>query len=512
MKHIIDRIRCSLKLQLSLVFMALTILIILVSQFFTSFFMERFFISQNKRQLEAVYDMVKELLNYTVESPNCRNVIINEKGNDLYIDLVKICSANRISVYLFTSSGSIVVFTGESLEEKEADRMFDRIFKSSYKKRLIIKQNDDYIIQRYNNHSSGSSYMELISKPESNDKFILRTDLKAIKRHVLLSIQFARYSLLMIVPLSFLLIWFLTRAITRPVIKLTQISEKMINLDFDAKFDIRSSNEIGVLGANVNKLSQVLENTISELKSLNLSLREDVQQKEENERKMSEFVAAVSHDLKTPLALIQGYAEGLKEFINDDAESREFYCDVIMDEANKMNGMIKQLINLNYLEVDSEKLHMQRIDMVSLLRNISNQYEYALQQREISLKIVVSDDVKCAWGDELKIEEVLNNYVTNAIDHVKGVDNEDGVIVITLKKNNDKFRFEIFNTGDLIPEQDLERLWDKFFKVDRARNRQFGGSGIGLSIVKNIMTRHNQAYGVENYKNGVMFYFELDLA
>ncbi len=508
----IERIRSSLKLQVSLVFMALTVLIILISQFFTSFFMERFFIDRTKRQLQIAHNMVKELLDYTVESPNSKSFIINGKGNILYINLLKMCSANRISVYLFTSSGSVVVFSGDSLEEKESDKMFERIFKSHYKKRFIVEQSDDYIIHCYNDNLSDSSYMELISKPESEDTFVLRTDLKAIKRHVFLSIQFTRYSLLMIIPLSFLLIWFLTRVITRPVIKLTEISEKMINLDFDAKFDIRSDNEIGVLGANFNKLSQVLENTISELKSLNLSLKEDIQAKDENERKMSEFVSAVSHDLKTPVALIQGYAEGLKEFINDDAESREFYCDVIIDEAGKMNDMIKKLISLNYLELDSEKLNMKRIDMISLVKNISNQYEYSLQQRGTYLKLIVSDYVKCGWGDEFKIEEVINNYITNAIDHVKSVDDEESVIVITLRKNGDKFRFEIFNTGDLIPEQDLDRLWDKFFKVDRARNRQFGGSGIGLSIVKNIMNRHNQAYGVENYKNGVMFYFELDLA
>lgn len=507
----IERIRSSLKLQVSLVFMALTVLIILISQFFTSFFMERFFIDWSKRQLQTAHNMVKELLNYTVESPDSKSFIINEQGNVPYINLLKMCSANRISVYLFTSSGSIVVFSGDSLEQKESDKMFERIFKSDYKKRSVLEQSDDYIIHSYNDSLSGSTYMELISKPESEDTFVIRTDLKAIERHVFLSIQFTRYSLLMIIPLSFLLIWFLTRVITRPIIKMTEISEKMINLDFDAKFDIDSTNEIGVLGNNFNKLSKVLENTISELKSLNLSLKEDIQEKDENERKMSEFVSAVSHDLKTPVALIQGYAEGLKEFINDDAESREFYCDVIIDEAGKMNDMIKKLISLNYLELDSEKLNMQRIDMISLSRNIVNQYEYALQQRKTDLKIVVLDDVKCAWADEFKIEEVINNYVTNAIDHVKSVDNEEGVIVITLRKNGDKFRFEIFNTGDLIPEQDLDRLWDKFFKVDRARNRQFGGSGIGLSIVKNIMNRHNQAYGVENYKNGVMFYFELDL-
>lgn len=508
----IDKIRSSLKLQLSLVFMALTILVISISQFFASVFMERFFVSQSKRQLQSVHTMVKELLDCTIESKNGKSFIISDKGNNLYIDLIKRCSANRISVYVFTSSGAVVVFTGDSLEEKDADRMYERIFKIQNKKGSIKEQNENYIIHRYSNNSSDSSYMELISGPDSDDIFVLRTDLKAIRRHVSLSIQFTRYALLMIIPLSFLLIWFLTRAITRPVIKLTEISERMINLDFDAKFDINSSNEIGVLGANFNKLSKVLENTISELKSLNLSLEEDIQAKDENERKMSEFVAAVSHDLKTPVALIQGYAEGLKEFINDDAESREFYCDVIMDEANKMNGMIKQLISLNYLELDSAKLHMERIDMTLLSRNILNQYEYSLQKKETDLKFVVLDDVKCAWGDELKIEEVLNNYVTNAIDHVKSADNGTPAIEVTLRKNGDKFRFEIFNTGDLIPEQDIERLWDKFFKVDRARNRQFGGSGIGLSIVKNIMTRHNQAYGVENYKNGVMFYFELDLA
>lgn len=508
----IKYIRSSLNLQISLVFMGLTIIIIGLSQFFSNTFMEKFFIAQSKRQLIIANSTVMELMDYLVESEEGESFVILEGGNDLYVDLIKRCSANNISVYLFNSSNNIVVVTGDSLENKDASAMFYRVNSGDSSRRLVLYESNDYILQIYNDNNPLTSYIELLSKPGAVNTVVLRTDTKVIHRQVALSREFTRYAMCLVIPLSFVLIWYVSRVITRPVINLSQISKRMTNLDFDAKFHGNSTNEIGILGENINKMSEVLEHTISELRTANIALTRDIEQKDENEKHMSDFVAAISHDLKTPIALIQGYAEGLKEFINDDAESREFYCNVIMDEANKMNGMVKQLINLNYIELDYSKVQMERFDMSALIKNILASYEYTLQQNDIVMRLNILDDVKCAWGDEAKIEEVINNYMTNAIDHAKSINGKNAIIEITLRNNDAKMRFEIFNTGDNIPIEDIDRIWDKLFKVDRARNRQFGGSGIGLSIVKAIMTKHNQSYGVTNYQNGVMFYFELDLA
>ena len=220
-----------------------------------------------------------------------------------------------------------------------------------------------------------------------------------------------------------------------------------------------------------------------------------------------EFLANVSHELKTPIALIQGYAEGLKEGVNDDIESREFYCDVIMDEAAKMNTMVKKLLTLNQIEFGNEAVAMERFDIVALIRNYIQSSEILTKQREISVRMEDYPPIY-VWADEFKTEEVFMNYFTNAINYAL----YEKVIDVRIRTEEKKVRVSVFNTGNPIPEESLSHLWEKFYKVDRARTREYGGSGIGLSIVRAIMESMNQKYGVRNYDNGVEFWYELEPA
>ena len=210
------------------------------------------------------------------------------------------------------------------------------------------------------------------------------------------------------------------------------------------------------------------------------------------------------HELKTPIALIQGYAEGLKEGINDDAESREFYCDVIMDEASKMNHIVKKLLTLNQMEFGNDMVSMERFDIVALIKNYIQSAEILTKQKGIQVRFEDLPPVY-VWADEFKTEEVFGNYFSNAINHAQG----EKVIDVRLIRMEQKVKVSVFNTGEPIPEECLEHLWEKFYKVDKARTREYGGSGVGLSIVKAIMESMNQGYGVINYDNGVAFWFEL---
>ena len=218
-----------------------------------------------------------------------------------------------------------------------------------------------------------------------------------------------------------------------------------------------------------------------------------------------EFLNNVSHELKTPIALVQGYAEGLKENISDDPESREFYCDVIMDEAAKMNKLVKNLLTLNQLESGRDEVTMERFDIVSLIRGVLQSMDIMIQQKEAKVNFEASDPVY-VWADEFKIEEVVTNYTSNALNHLNG----EREIEIRVLPEDDRVRVTVFNTGTPIPEEDIPKLWNKFYKVDKARTREYGGSGIGLSIVKAIMESLHQQYGVQNYDNGVEFWFTLD--
>ena len=218
-----------------------------------------------------------------------------------------------------------------------------------------------------------------------------------------------------------------------------------------------------------------------------------------------EFLSNVSHELKTLIALIQGYAEGLREGINDDAESRDFYCEVIMDEAAKMNTMVKKLLTLNQLEFGNDLINMERFDIVALIRNYIQSAAILTKQNEIEVRMEKYAPIY-VWADEFKVEEVFMNYFSNAANHCSG----EKIIDVKLEQFDGGVRINVFNTGEPIPEEAIGHIWEKFYKVDKARTREYGGSGVGLSIVKAIMDSMNQNYGVENYINGVLFWFELE--
>ena len=253
-------------------------------------------------------------------------------------------------------------------------------------------------------------------------------------------------------------------------------------------------------------MSEKLESTISELKSANNRLKEDIEQKEQLEQMRNEFLGNVSHELKTPIALIQGYAEGLKEGISDDAQSREFYCDVIMDEAAKMNQMVKNLLTLNQLEFGDEDIVFERFDLAALVNGVLQSMEILAEQEKIHV-IFRQEKPIYVWADEFKVEQVVRNYVSNAFHHA----GEEKVVEIKIVTLDGKARVTVFNTGTPIAGEDVEHIWEKFYKADKAHSREYGGNGIGLSIVKAIMESFHQEYGVNNYDNGVEFWFELDV-
>ena len=176
-----------------------------------------------------------------------------------------------------------------------------------------------------------------------------------------------------------------------------------------------------------------------------------------------------------------------------------------MDEANKMNKMVKKLLNLNQLEFGNGQIHLEHFDVQQVVKSVLSSSEILFQQKGISISFVEKDPVY-VWADEYMTEEVVMNYVSNAVNHIDG----ERIIEVKIQSVKDKVRVSVFNTGKKIPEEDLDKIWDKFYKVDKARTREYGGNGIGLSIVKAIMEAHNQQYGVKNYDNGVEFWFELD--
>lgn len=370
----------------------------------------------------------------------------------------------------------------------------------------VMERNDDYQVVEFRDGTQQVDYLALWGTVGDSYNIFIRSPLESIQETMVLFYRFLIIVGIGVIAGGILLVWYFSRRLTEPLRELAVLSARMADLDFEAKYTSGGEGEIGVLGENFNSMSEKLQSTISELKNANFRLQQDIEQKEKMEKMRTDFMGNVSHELKTPIALIQGYAEGLREGVSDDAESREFYCDVIMDEAAKMNQMVKNLMTLNQLEFGDENVEFQRFDLTELIRGVLQSMEIVAQQKEARVQFRQKESVY-VWADEFKAEQVVRNYVSNAFNHLDG----DRVVDVKLIPSGDKVKVTVFNTGAPIPEEDVPHIWEKFYKVDKAHTREYGGNGIGLSIVKAIMDSFHQKYGVKNYDNGVEFWFELDV-
>jgi signal transduction histidine kinase len=372
--------------------------------------------------------------------------------------------------------------------------------------RTIIKQEENYTLQKVYDSRLGDDYYEFFGTLSNGNAIMLRMAIQGIKDNVEISNKFITYVGVVVLLLGIVAAYAFSAYITNPIKQLSNIAERMSKLDFDARYNGNDKSEIGILGNSMNNMSAKLEENISQLKSANLELQRDIERKTKIEEMRTEFLSNVSHELKTPIALIQGYAEGLKEGISDDPESMDFYCDVIIDEANKMNHMVKKLLTLNQIEFGNEELVMERFDIIELVTSIVHANELRASQKDIKIIFEHEEEHIDVWSDEYKIEEVVTNYITNAINHCEF----DKIIKINVERHGNDVRVSVFNTGKNIPEEDINNIWQKFYKVDKARTREYGGNGIGLSIVKAIMDSYGKEYGVTNLSDGVQFWFDLD--
>ena len=483
----------SFRRQLTFVFSAVMAGTLILMFFSGMIFLERYYIAEKKEQ---VMDAYKKFNTAAMEG--------TMDSETFHESISKFSMTDNISVVVMGTDGKLRVYSTRNSEEMKF-QLWDFILgRETIEMTRILEENENYILRQSLDRVSGMESMEMIGVLDTGDYFIMKTPLESIRDSVLIANRFYALIGAAAIMISGLIIYLFSRKITKPVMELADISKRMTSLDFDAKFEARGENEIDVLGTHMNQLSETLEYTISELKTANNELRRDIEQKEKLDEMRKEFLANVSHELKTPLALIQGYAEGLKEGISDDPDSKEYYCEVIVDEAQKMNTMVKKLLTLNEMEFGQETISMERFNVAELIEGVAQSYMLLITQKEGKLRMKISDPLY-VWSDELKIEEVLTNYISNACNHLDG----DRIIEIKAEEKEGKTRISVFNTGKQIPEDELTRIWDKFYKVDKAHTRTYGGSGIGLSIVKAIMESVDGAYGVRNYSNGVEFWIEL---
>ena len=487
----------SMKRQFAIIFIGLMTGTILLCWFINNTLLEKYYLANKKEAIYTAYNRIQE-------SIETGSIYSTEFLNELN----KTCGTYNISMMFMDMDSKVSICIGAEKEVMQ-QALLDNIFsKGNNAQNLEMSAGENgshYVLQNVLDRRTGVRFLEMWGAFENGNFFMLRSSVESIQESVKIANRFLAYVGIAAAIASGLIIWYVSRKVTEPILQLTDISERMIHLDFDAKYSGNSRTEVALLGENINKLSGALEKTISELKTANNELKKDIEQKNKIDEMRKEFLSNVSHELKTPIALIQGYAEGLREQINEEPESREFYCDVIMDEAAKMNVMVQKLMTLNELEFGNDNITMERFDIVSLIRNYIQSAQILTEQNGITVRMEEYPPIY-VWADEFKTEEVFMNYFTNAVNHAA----DEKLIDVKIQIKESTVRISVVNTGLPIPAESLEQIWDKFYKVDKARTREYGGSGVGLSIVKAIMNSMNQPFGVINYENGVEFWFELD--
>lgn len=492
--------RKHLSIKVAIILFGMTACVVILSTLFNSIFLERYYINNKTNELVEAYQEINEV--YSSGNPI---------QNDTVIGIISNCEKNSISLLLIDSSLNIKLSSGYSVQgDNLLSRLKDIIFGEDYTSKTHVTKKDNYSIYEIYDDVADSNYLEMYGSLDSGEVYVMRSSVDGIRESIAVSNRFSLYVAFALLVTCSIVIIFVSITIAKPIKNLATISKRMSNLDFSAKYEGKEVDEIGLLGQSMNSMSDTLYTNIMELKQANIVLKQDIKKKTEVDEMRKEFLSNVSHELKTPISIISGYAEGLKESVNDDSESRDYYCDVIIDEANKMNKMVMKLLTLNQIEFGNSQIEMEKFDIVEVIKQILANFKVILDENDIH---VVFDDSTpfYVWSDEFQISEVITNYISNAINHI------DGQKIIFIDVNNiiendinNRVKVSIRNTGDNIPENSIKKVWIKFYKVDKARTRKYGGSGIGLSIVKAIMESLSQSYGVRNTKDGVEFYFTVE--
>lgn len=482
------KMKNSIRTKLFIGVSGLTLLFVFVSVVLNSFYLEKYYVSKKKNTLIEIAQEIDDIY----------------KGSREDIE-------TNLDAYLVKTEVRVKIFNQEDvlkrvLPTKKVQRDFGVINQTRFlalQKELLVKKAVFNSSQLPNTNMQILSLLYLLN---NKDILLLTIPLATISENAGIANEFFLITGLLIVVIGISVAYMLSRKFTSPILEINDITKEMAKLDFSKKCQRYSDDEIGELAHNINYLSDQLHFSISQLNEKNKKLLREVEKEKQIDEMRKEFISNVSHELKTPISLIQGYAEGLQFNVNKDEENRNFYCEVIIDEAVKMDKMVKDLLNLSKLELGYFEREKSIFDLGKLVDDVLRKFNNFFAEKEINLEFIKKEKEALVYGDPLGIEQVLLNYLNNALHHVEG----EKVIRISVARQNDKLRISVYNTGEWIPKDSRDKIWLSFYKVDKARTRAYGGTGLGLSIVKGIMDIHNNRCGADNVEDGVVFWFELD--
>lgn len=341
----------------------------------------------------------------------------------------------------------------------------------------------------------------VIEKGEIKEFAFAMTSLQPVNEAMLVLKDYYVYALIIVFLVIILLSFYYSKIIVKPLIKINRVTKKMANFDFTEKLPVSADDEIGGLSSSINTLSVNLKDRIDRLNVANTKLQQDIERERQLEKTRKEFISGVSHELKTPLSVIRSFAEGIKDGVSKD---NTYYTDVILEETENMNRLIVEMLELAKLESGTYKLEMNTFSLGELVQQVYTKLLFSMEEKQLQVEIDANPSIYVE-ANRNRIEQVVVNLLSNAIRYTP----EGKEIYIRIIENEEKVKVEIENTGNPIPDESLQKIWDRFYRLDASRSRHTGGTGLGLSIVKNILDLHHAEYGVYNTNDSVVFYFDL---
>lgn len=439
-----------------------------------------------------------------------------EANKNVWLTMDNVASHYTLSVYLFKSGGGaprdVVMCSYDNpatllnVEHKDVLHYYENAVDNggSYS---TLAQNDEHDLEKrkldmirrsassadssnINIHMSKTDPTEsmvsakVIGKGTSNEKFVLitssvtplNTTLDIIQKQMLLiSVSF--------VVLSVVFSIYASKRIARPISQTNRAAKELARKNYEVEF-----NATGYL--EVEELNDTLQTTKTELAA--------------TEKLQRELIANISHDLRTPLTMITGYAEVMRDLPGENTPEN---VQVIIDEATRLSTLVNDLLDLSKLQSGAIKTEMKNFCLTDSIRSIFKRYTKLVEQDGFTLNFESSEEITIC-GDELRISQVVYNLINNAVNHC----GDDKTVIIQQKVNGKKVAVEITDHGEGIPADKLPYIWERYYKVDKEHRRGVIGSGLGLSIVKEILDSHNARYGVRSTPGkGSTFWFELDV-
>ncbi len=504
--------KVSIRTKIIVMLLGVIALYVIITLGINSVFLRAYYVNSKRTSLHESYEKITNL-DYTAD----------KEAIDLKIELIE--DSMNIQVYIIDDNFRMFYSSGgdddviSELSGTDSKYWFSPwvIPKNEAATGNAIEPDvfsEEPILTVSTNNRLSTQYITLCAKYQVTDNeffyAVINTPISTIDISVEIYNRFALMVMVIVLVIGLFFSTVMTERIIAPFRKINQTARKLANLDFDDRLHIESDDEVGQIAESINHMSDQLEAKIEELSIANEKLTRDIREKEAIDRMRTELISNVSHELKTPLSIIMGYCEALQ--LADNSEDRDYYCSIIQDEAEKMSNLSSRLLDIAELESGGAPLDISVFDLSLLAADRAEKLSYLLAENGISIECEGKGDCRVS-ADSNRIEQVINNLLSNAMHHTP----ENGRIVVTVTEKVDDVEFIVYNSGSFIPEASIPHLWESFYKVDKARTRKYGGSGLGLKIVSSILDSHSlegckTSYFAKNVADGVEFSFTLPKA